>query len=99
MKAKGRPVKFQPKKSATRGSPPFVLGVDGGGTKTRAVVVDSRGTVIGKGDAGPSNPLRVGVSDSVKAVREAVEQACHNAGVRRHDLSAAEFGLAGVKRE
>jgi glucosamine kinase len=99
MKAKGRPVKFQHKRSATRGSPPYVLGVDGGGTKTRAVVVDSRGEVVGKGDAGPSNPLRVGASDSTKAVREAVERACHSAGVRRHDLSAAEVGLAGVKRE
>ncbi|HVF45467.1 MAG TPA: BadF/BadG/BcrA/BcrD ATPase family protein, partial [Pyrinomonadaceae bacterium] len=100
MKAKGRPVKFQPKKrNASPHAPPYVLGVDGGGTKTRAVVADSRGEIIGHGRAGPSNPLRVGVSDSTAAVREAVERACLDAGVRRQDLSAAEIGLAGVKRD
>jgi N-acetylglucosamine kinase-like BadF-type ATPase len=99
MKAKGRPVKFQPRKSATKAQPPYVLGVDGGGTKTRAVVADSRGHVLGEGRAGPSNPLRVGVDDSTKAVREAVERACVEAGIRRQDLSAAEVGLAGGKRE
>ena len=100
MKARGRPVKFQPKKrKATQPAPPYVLGVDGGGTKTRAVVADSRGEVIGRGHSGPSNPLRVGVSDSTVAVREAVERACLDAGIRRQDLSAAEVGLAGVKRE
>jgi N-acetylglucosamine kinase-like BadF-type ATPase len=100
MKARGRPVKFQPKKrKATQPAPPYVLGVDGGGTKTRAVVADSRGEVMGQGHSGPSNPLRVGVSDSTVAVREAVERACLDARVRRQDLSAAEVGLAGVKRE
>ncbi|HYY97068.1 MAG TPA: BadF/BadG/BcrA/BcrD ATPase family protein [Pyrinomonadaceae bacterium] len=99
MKARRRPVKFQPKRSATLSPPPYVLGVDGGGTKTRAVVADSLGEVLGEGSAGPSNPLRVGVSDSTAAVREAVERACLDAGVRRVDLSAAEVGLAGVKRE
>jgi N-acetylglucosamine kinase-like BadF-type ATPase len=99
MKAKGRPVKFQPRKSATKVAPPYVLGVDGGGTKTRAVVADSHGRILGEGRAGPSNPLRVGVDDSTKAVREAVERACVEAGIRRQDLSAAEVGLAGGKRE
>jgi N-acetylglucosamine kinase-like BadF-type ATPase len=99
MKAKRRPVKFQPKRSAKHAPPPYVLGVDGGGTKTRAVVADSRGEVLGEGEAGPSNPLRVGVDDSTKAVRQAAEGACLDAGIRRQDLSAAEVGLAGVKRE
>lgn len=99
MKAKRRPVKFQSKRSATHAPPPYVLGVDGGGTKTRAVVADSRGEVLGKGEAGPSNPLRVGVDDSVKAIRQAAEGACLDAGIRRQELSAAEVGLAGVKRE
>jgi N-acetylglucosamine kinase-like BadF-type ATPase len=99
MKAKRRPVKFQSKRSATHAPPPYVLGVDGGGTKTRAVVADSRGEVLGKGEAGPSNPLRVGVDDSVKAIRQATEGACLDAGIRRLELSAAEVGLAGVKRE
>ncbi len=76
----------------------LVLGVDGGGTKTRAVIVDARGKVLGEGLAGPSNPLRVGVGEAVSAIREATARASAAARVRRSDIVAAEIGLAGVKR-
>lgn len=75
-----------------------VLGVDGGGTKTHAVVADEHGRVLGEGYAGPSNPLRVGVTNAAAAVREAIDRACDAAGVRRADIGAAEVGLAGVRR-
>lgn len=78
--------------------PHLVLGVDGGGTKTRAVVVDASGEVAGEGIAGPSNPLRVGVGPAAAAVRDAVERACSAARVRRADVLAAQVGLAGVRR-
>jgi N-acetylglucosamine kinase-like BadF-type ATPase len=39
-----------------------VVGVDGGGTKTEAVIIDADQRVIGEGRAGPSNPLRVGIA-------------------------------------
>ncbi|HYE15237.1 MAG TPA: BadF/BadG/BcrA/BcrD ATPase family protein [Pyrinomonadaceae bacterium] len=85
--------------AAPPGARPLTLGVDGGGSKTRAVVADARGRVLGEGEAGPSNPLRVGISEAANSVREATERACTAAGVRRRELSAAEFGLAGVRRE
>jgi N-acetylglucosamine kinase len=37
------------------------IGVDGGGTKTRAVVVDDALRVLGRGEAGSSNHYSVGV--------------------------------------
>ena len=77
----------------------LVLGVDGGGTKTRAVVVDGKQKILGEGIAGPSNPLRVGVSQAALAIKEAVDRACAVARVRRIDIVAAEIGLAGVKRK
>lgn len=98
MKAKRQPVKLHSKRHAPLGAQALVLGVDGGGTKTRAVVVGARGRVLGEGEAGPSNPLRVGVSDATNAIREAAERACAEAGVRRIEIVAAEVGLAGVKR-
>ena len=36
------------------------LGLDGGGTKTRVLVGDERGRVLGRGVAGPSNFGSVG---------------------------------------
>jgi N-acetylglucosamine kinase-like BadF-type ATPase len=98
MKAKRQPVKLQTKRSTPRGGQTFLLGVDGGGTKTRAVVVDARQKILGEAEAGPSNPLRVGVTEAANAVREAAERACVEAGVRRIEVAAAEVGLAGVKR-
>ncbi len=79
-------------------TPGYVIGVDGGGTKTHAVVMDEQARVLGEGFAGPSNPLRVGVNSAALAVREAVDEACDAAGVRRADIVAAEVGLAGVRR-
>jgi glucosamine kinase len=99
MKAKRRPVKLQPKrKPAPAPARPLVLGVDGGGSKTRAMVADAEGEVLGEGLAGPSNPLRVGVSEAAGAIRDAADRACAEAGVRRVDIVAAEVGLAGVRR-
>ena len=75
-----------------------VVGVDGGGTKTEAVILDSNQRVLGEGRAGPSNPVRVGIANAAAAVREAIDKACGMAKVRRSDLLAAEIGLAGARR-
>jgi glucosamine kinase len=98
MKTRQQPVKLQTKRNARAGVQTYFLGVDGGGTKTRAVVVDARQKILGEAEAGPSNPLRVGVSEAANAVRDAAERACVKAGVRRIEVAAAEVGLAGVKR-
>lgn len=76
-----------------------VVGVDGGGTKTQAVVLDADFRILGEGLAGPSNPLRVGIANAAAAIREAIDQACEVAQLRRTDLIAAEVGLAGARRQ
>lgn len=75
-----------------------VVGVDGGGTKTQAVILDVNFAVLGEGFAGPSNPLRVGIVNAAAAIREAIDRACEVATLRRTDLVAAEVGLAGASR-
>lgn len=75
----------------------FVVGVDGGGTRTRAVVLDGD-RVLGEGTAGPSNPLRVGIANGATAIREAIDKACAAAMIHRDDLVAVGVGLAGVRR-
>lgn len=77
----------------------FVLGVDGGGSKTRAVILSGDGAkILGEGVAGASNPLRVGFQISFEAIKTAVDEACHAAGIERTEIAAAVFGLAGVRR-
>jgi N-acetylglucosamine kinase-like BadF-type ATPase len=80
-------------------APPLFIGVDGGGTKTHAVVIDEAGSVLGEGYAGASNPLRVGVHPAVASIREAVDKACDAAHALRTEIVAAEVGLAGARRE
>jgi N-acetylglucosamine kinase-like BadF-type ATPase len=75
-----------------------VVGVDGGGSKTDAVIVDADGRILGEGTSGPSNPLRVGIARAAAAVRDAIDRACEAAQVRREDILAAEVGLAGARR-
>jgi N-acetylglucosamine kinase-like BadF-type ATPase len=76
-----------------------VVGVDGGGTKTHAVVLDADFSILGEGLSGPSNPLRVGIANASAAIREAIDNACESAQLRRTDLIAAEIGLAGARRK
>ena len=74
------------------------LGVDGGGTKTHAVLFDERKNVIGEGFAGASNPLRVGLEPAVNNIFLALTAASEAANESRSDIAAAVFGLAGVRR-
>lgn len=83
----------------------FVVGVDGGGTKTRAVIIRAHGAdanqvspIIGEGIAGAGNPLRVGFKAAAAAVRDAIDAACVDANITRTQLVRAQIGLAGVKR-
>lgn len=82
-----------------RGLSRLVAGVDGGGTGTRAVILDGNKQVIGEGQAGPSNPLRVGIATAATNVREAVDKACSEAAVHRDEVMLATVGLAGVRRK
>ena len=82
-----------------RASRRAVVGVDGGGSKTHAVILNADYAILGEGVAGASNPLRVGIATAAAAIREAVDSACEVAHLRRSDLVAAEIGLAGARRK
>jgi N-acetylglucosamine kinase len=75
----------------------FVLGFDGGGTKTDCVLMDEAGVVLGRSQAGPSNPLRIGFGAAIGAIREAARQALVQAGLPGDTAAAALCaGLAGA---
>lgn len=73
----------------------YYLGVDGGGSKTLAVVVDSGGHECGRGMAGSSNQEVVGHEEAVVAIKSATAQALA-AAATEPPLRAAWLGLAGV---
>ncbi len=75
------------------------LGVDGGGTKTLAVLTDETGATLSEAATNASNPLRVGVENAVNEIALAVDRACDAIGKQRSEIVAAQIGLAGVRRE
>jgi N-acetylmuramic acid 6-phosphate etherase len=76
------------------------IGIDGGGTKTTALLarcVDGVWSVIGRGDAGPSNLQTVGTR-AFDALDDAVRAAFVAAGLTRRTVACACLGLAGADR-
>ncbi len=74
----------------------FVLGVDGGGTKTQAAILDEGGQVCATGLGGPSNYDDIGLDQARANIAQAVAVARRRGGLDEAPFSAAFLGLAGV---
>ena len=72
------------------------LGVDGGGTHTRSLLVDAHGKVIGRGLAGSTNIHHCDTETFRANLRSVVAQALTPCNPGTHELCAACFGIAGV---
>jgi len=74
----------------------LVLGVDGGGSKTHAMVADERGETLGFASSGRSNWEDAGLGGARAALEAAITGALAAAGADAGDLAASAFGLAGL---
>jgi glucosamine kinase len=77
---------------------PWVLGLDGGGTKTVALIANEKGRVLGRGESGPANYHTAGLGRAAENVQQAVTTAITDAGLVPQALTAAFVALAGVDR-
>ena len=75
----------------------YFLGIDGGGSKCKAVVVSEDNTILGTGIAGPGNPLH-GFEQATNSIATSAILALEDAGLNDVPLSevVAGVGLAGV---
>lgn len=75
----------------------YFLGLDGGNSKTIALVATAEGYIIGSGRSGCADIYSVsGPAEAATAVKTAVSAALEVAGVRREALTAGCFSLAGA---
>jgi N-acetylglucosamine kinase-like BadF-type ATPase len=74
----------------------LVLGVDGGGTNTHALIATERGDVRGFAVSGPSNWEDIGFETAVASVTTAAREAMTVADVQAAEVAAAVYGLAGI---
>jgi N-acetylmuramic acid 6-phosphate etherase len=80
---------------------PLVLGIDGGGSHTVALLAagtSDKWTILGRGTAGPSNRQAVGQERTLAALDEAINAAFAAAGLARCPVASACLGLAGADR-
>jgi N-acetylglucosamine kinase-like BadF-type ATPase len=74
----------------------YLLGVDGGGTKTLAAVLDLDSGEVHLGHAGPSNEDAVGSDAAVRALLAAADEAMDGAGITGDQLGSAVLAIAGT---
>lgn len=74
----------------------YLLGVDGGNSKTLAALADDSGRVLGVGGAGNSNHQAVSLAPALRQISLAVEAALRHAGIDASDVQVAYYALAGA---
>lgn len=77
----------------------FFVGIDGGGTRTRAFVVDEAGLRTGYGEVGLSNPNHATPEELRTNIGRAIRAACQQAKAELPDCVSIFFGMAGITSE
>lgn len=70
----------------------YLLGIDGGGTKTEFLLTDLDGNPIERLILGATNPVDIGIENTIKVLQEGIRQVCCNVDLREVSVYA---GLAG----
>src|SRR5216684_1672252 len=74
----------------------YVLGFDGGGTKTDCVLMDETGAILARSRSGSSNPTTFGVEAALAALTVAATEALRAAGKSEKDVGYFVAGLSGA---
>lgn len=72
----------------------FLLGIDGGGSKTEFLLTDLNGNEINRVVLGASNPVNVGLENTCKILKDGINQVCKEINLGEVSLFA---GIAGGK--
>lgn len=76
----------------------FCIGMDCGGSRTRAVVGGRPDGILARASAGPGNPLSAGFSAAARAYETAISLLLSRAGLQPDAIAAVAVGAAGAGR-
>ncbi len=76
----------------------FVIGIDGGGTKTAATLADMQGNVLTEVVGAASNFQIIGVEQAAAALYAVAEACCQKAGLSLGQVKTLVAGLTGAGR-
>ncbi len=74
----------------------IILAVDGGGTSTRCMAIDSNGIVRGAAEAGPSNHILSPWETVKESIESALRAAVEEASVEVEAVACISLGTAGI---
>jgi len=74
----------------------YVIGFDGGGTKTDCVLMDETRAVLARARSGPSNPARVGMEAAIATVLRATDKTLAACGKAPMEIASICGGIAGA---
>ena len=74
----------------------YVMGIDGGATKTLAAVFDLDERAVHLAEGGPSNADAVGAASAVDALLDVADLALQRAGIAQSELATAVLAVAGT---
>ena len=77
----------------------FVIGMDGGATKTAAMLGDLSGKVLAEESGGPSNPQVVGTDTTAAVILQLLEKLCGAVRCDTSEVLSIVAGLAGAGRD
>ena len=74
----------------------YVLGFDGGGTKTECVLMDETGAILARSRSGASNAVNQGATAAAAALTEAGQEALRSAAKSPCDVAYILAGISGA---
>ena len=74
----------------------YVVAIDGGGTKTLAIIAKTDGEILEMSTSGPSNIATLGLEKAREAIEEAYNSVLKKVGASRYNVVAVCMGLAGL---
>jgi N-acetylglucosamine kinase-like BadF-type ATPase len=76
----------------------FFIGMDGGGTKTHAMIANAQGEVLAEHIGGPSNFQIIGVEKASETIFSLIQSCCESVGCVPKDIASIACGLTGAGR-
>jgi N-acetylglucosamine kinase-like BadF-type ATPase len=76
----------------------YVIGIDGGGTRTTSILCTPDGSILAEAQGGPTNYHVVGLEQTVNTLLDLVQTCCHAVGCTTSQIGALCAGLAGAGR-
>ena len=76
----------------------YIIGIDGGGTKTLGYIGNDAGRILSKRISGPSNYQSIGIEKTKENIKELLLGLCEDANISIDDIVVVSAGMAGVNR-